>query len=93
MCPQSPSQLVVQYRREQRLLLNNNLLESSDFVQKINDILGNAETGTGTPTEQQRGDGRIGYSGDRAELVQGRASDEPSRRLRKILRLCGEGPY
>ena len=51
MCPQSPSQLVVQYRKEQRLLLNNNLFESSDIVQKINDILGNADTGT--PTEQE----------------------------------------
>ena len=38
MCPQSPSQLVEQYRREQRLLLNKNLFESDDFEDKIKDI-------------------------------------------------------
>ena len=55
MCPQSPSQLVEQYRREQRLLLNKNLFESDDFEDKIKDIKEKTKISTvQTPQQEEK---------------------------------------
>ena len=52
MCPQSPSQLVEQYRKEQRLLLNKNLFES-DLKNKIEEIEDNTRRSP-VQTQQQK---------------------------------------
>ena len=52
MCPQSPSQLVEQYRKEQRLLLNKNLFES-DLKNKIEEIEDNTRRSL-VQTQQQK---------------------------------------
>ena len=52
MCPQSPSQLVQQYRKEQRLLLNKNLFES-DLKNKIEEIEDNTRRSL-VQTQQQK---------------------------------------
>ena len=55
MCPQSPSQLVEQYRKEQRLLLNKNLFESDDFEDKIKDIKEKTKISTvQTPQQEEK---------------------------------------
>ena len=54
MCPQSPSPLVAEYRREQRLLLNKEQIDS--IQDKIKRVEKNAKesTNTGLPNPQQK---------------------------------------
>ena len=51
MCPQSPSELVQQYRRLQRLLLNEERIEV--ILEDIKDIPEQVGAGTGPPTEEE----------------------------------------
>ena len=51
MCPQSPSELVQEYRRLQRLLLNKESF--ADIESILEDIPEKVGAGTGPPTEEE----------------------------------------